>query len=730
LEKLSLQLLAPDTWRWLLLLAPLLALAFWTYYRILAPLSRPARWALWTLRGLAFVIILFALLQPVLTVVTRGSGRPHLAVLLDRSASMALPGGDEGSGTRAGEALRIAGEAGRALDDRARLHWYGFSDEVHATAAESAAVPEGNTGLGVALDEVLTRSGSDPLSGILLLSDGVNTVGSDPVRAAAGSPVPIFTVAVGAAEPPRDVEIRGIRTNPTAYAGEPLPLRVTLASWGLRGEPVTVEVRDGSQVLERREVRLAGDRGMDQEMAFDLRPARPGLNLFEVTVTGTNDGVPQNNVRQVAVNVLDRKTQVLVIAGRLDWDFKFLRRALDADTALVYHYLVRTRPGAYESLTRPQRRLPASESDLKEFAAVILTGFQEARLEVATQEALRRFVNRGGGLFVMGPLPPGVRDGSLAAVLPGSLDPAGRSTGNAVPISLTPEGRRHPVTDVLDDPAGLDERWASLPPVHLPQGAIIPSADARTLLEGRTPRGSQALLAVAFRGQGKSAWLAAEAAWRWAFLPERADRFNAVYPRFALSMVRWLAEPMARERLQVNPTRLVYQNGDRVGFTASLWDESFLPTGDAEVKIEVTTSGDSIAPVATVSLQRAGAEGLYEGTIPPLPPGPYAYKATAQTPRQETAIRGPDGRFWVESMGPEFARTWADTATLELLARSSGGRSARAGNLAELLGAIPQTVRPAGRIREVELWNHWVLFAAFVTVLSIEWFLRRRRGMA
>ena len=36
----------------------------------------------------------------------------------------------------------------------------------------------------------------------------------------------------------------------------------------------------------------------------------------------------------------------------------------------------------------------------------------------------------------------------------------------------------------------------------------------------------------------------------------------------------------------------------------------------------------------------------------------------------------------------------------------------------------------ADRVREVDLWNHWALFALFVLLLSTEWFLRRRRGLA
>jgi hypothetical protein len=736
LEKLSVQFLAPHLWRWVFLCLPALALAFWSYYRILAPLTRPARWVLWTLRGAAFLLVLFALWQPVMTAVLRDSGKPGLAILVDHSASMALPAGDGAPGeSRAAEAAAVSRSVAKELKDRFRLQWYGFTDRVFPASPDSSDAPGGNTGLGHALEEALTQSNSRPVSGMLVISDGVNTVGRDPVRVAAASPVPIFAVAVGPSEPVSDVEIRRVQTNPTAFAGEPLPVQVILSASGHAGERVRVEVKDRESLLAQQEVQLAGGRGLEQDVTLEVRPSRPGITLLDVDLQGTRDSIPQNDHRQVAVRVLERKTQVLVLAGIPDWDFAFLRRTLGADTTLAYTFLAQVKPGEYRAygdkkLTRP----PSDMAELRDFAAVILLGLGERGLPPATTEAVAQFVRQGGGLLLIGgPERSGGWGalGGLTAVLPGSVGPDLLSSARTLPVVVTLDGQRHPATAVRDNPAETAELWASLPPLWRPAGSLQLRPGAKGLLEYRSGQGEgPPALAASFIERGKSLWLCGTGFWRWGFLPAGSSSANDLYPQFVLGMVRWLAEPAVRDRFQVSPSKLVFQNGESASFTASLWDAAYAPVSGAQISVDVRAERDSSQSAQVVELQGGSDPGHYDGEGAPPAPGAYRFHAVAREGGSGRELGRSEGRFWVETMGPEFARTWTDREQLEEITRKSGGVPAEANALGSLFDQIPRSVRHLGRIREFEVWNHWLLFAAFVSVLSVEWFLRRRRGLA
>jgi hypothetical protein len=735
LERLSLHFLASHLWFWVLLLAPSLAVAFWAYYRVLAPLERPARWVLWILRGLAFVLVLFALWQPVLTAVTHDTGTPGLAVLVDRSASMSLPVGGATPGlTRAAAADATIRRLRSRLGDRYRLEWYDFAETLRPARPDSARPPAGSTALGAALEQALARADARPVAGVVLVTDGVSTSGRDPVRVAAASPVPVFAVVMGAPRPLTDAEVRSVRTNPTAFAGEPLPVRAVISSWGLGGTLARLEVREGDRLLATREVKLLGGSGVEQEVPLEVRLTAPGTALLDVSLTAERDSIPRNDRRRVAVEVLERKTRVLVLAGRLDWDYAFLRRTLSADTTLSYTFLVQERPGDYRVQGDPVlRRLPESAAELRDFAAVVLVGYDERGAPAAVNEAIARFVRTGGGLFLLGgPARPGgwASTGLLAGVLPGTVDRDPFPQSRALPISVTLEGQRHSATAVSDNPAETARRWAALPPLTRTGGGLIPTAEARVLLEYNGPRGLAApALAVSFTGQGKAAWLYGRGAWRWGFLPAGTPSPDDLYAQFLLGMMRWLAEPAARERFQVDPGKRVYQDGEPVRFTAGLWNEAYAPVSGARVRVEIRPDSGG-APPRSIELPAGVEPGRYEGEDAAFAPGAWSWEATAGNSTDGRELSRAHGRFWVESMGPEFARTVPDREALAQVAARSGGALFEAEGVDALADAIPHAIRRQGRVREWDLWNHWLLFAAFVVVLSAEWFLRRRRGLA
>lgn len=735
MERLSLHFLASHLWFWVLLLAPALAVAFWAYYRVLAPLERPARWTLWILRGLAFALVLFALWQPVLTAVTHDTGRPGLCVLVDRSGSMGLPAGGSVPGqTRAVQADEaVRGLRGR-LGDRYRLDWFDFAETLRPARPDSARQTTGPTALGAILEQALSLADARPVSGIILITDGVSTSGRDPVRVAAASPIPVFAVAVGASRPLTDAEVRSVRTNPTAFASEPLPVRAVVSSWGLGGTTARLDVREGDRLLASREVKLLGGQGVEQEVALDVRLTAPGTALLDVSLTAEGDSIPRNDRRRVAVEVLERKTRVLVLAGRLDWDYAFLRRTLAADTTLSYTFLVQERPGGYRVQgDAVLRRPPESAAELRDFAAVILVGYDERGAPAAVNEAISRFVRAGGGLFLLGG--PARPDGwasaaPLAGVLPGAVNRDPFPQSRELPVSVTPDGQRHPATAVSDNPAETARRWSALPPLTRTGGGLVPTAEARVLLEFLGPRGIPApALAVSFAGQGKSAWLYGRGAWRWGFLPAGTPTPDDVYAQFILGIVRWLAEPAVRERFQVDSGKRVYQDGEPVRFTAGLWNETYAPVAGARVRAEVRP--DSGTAAARMIELPAGAEpGRYEGEDAAYAPGAWSWEATAGDPVSGNVLGRAHGRFWVESMGPEFARTVPDRSVLAQMAARSGGTLFEPGSMDDLADAIPRAIRRVGRVREWDLWNHWLLLLCFVTVLSAEWFLRRRRGLA
>ena len=748
MNDVTLQLLAHDVWVWALVLLPALCLAFWAYYRILAPLSPPARVVLWILRGLAFVLVIFALWQPTLSYRVPDTGKPRLAMLVDRSGSMSLPASNSTFPDRGDEARTRAREVAAELGDGYTLEWFDFGARIEPSFRDSMAVSEGPTSIGGALEEVLVRSAAQPVHGIVLVSDGVNTSGRDPVRVAKGSPVPVFTVPVGPESALADLEIRRVQTNTRAFAGEPLPIEVVVSSSGLEAEKGRLQLLADGEILEEREFEVLGDKGLEQALRFEIQPTRPGWTRYEVRALVGNDAVPENNVREIAVEVMERKTRVLVVSDAIDWDFGFLRQTFDADTTLGYAYLVRTQGESYRgSGNKAPSSLPTRAEEFEEYAAVVLVSSGSASFPEPFLQSLGRFVSRGGGLWIVGgPAQSGSwsRVDGFQRILPARAVDRPGSGSSVSEVELVSQGMRHPITALRDNPSQTAALFASLPPIWRTGQGLELKGNGRELLAFRGTGPGRSALVAGFGDRGKVVWLNARGLWRWRLTAAGSDLPPQLFADFALGTIRWLAEPAIRDRFQVEPGRRVYPNGESVSFLANLWDTSLQPIEDATVVVEVTPDSAGTGPSGEatrletslpppdplrIEMEPSSEPGAYEGRGPGLAPGTYHYRAHAVSGTGND-LGVSEGVFWVETMGPEFARIVSDRETLRQIAAESAGAVVEPATLSKLVDQIPDAIRRVGRVHEVDLWNHWALFALFVLLLSTEWFLRRRRGLA
>jgi hypothetical protein len=173
---------------WLYLLTALLAAAFaFAVYRYtLPPVSRVRRTVLWILRGVALVLLVLLLFEPLLTYF-RGRARPPVvALLVDRSASMAVSGRAEDR-ARTLKSL-LTNPALSALTRHSQVRAFVFADSAAEAPFDSLwTVPLNGVGSDVA--GAWTRAqkalAAENLAAVVLISDGAYNLGENPVRVAA-----------------------------------------------------------------------------------------------------------------------------------------------------------------------------------------------------------------------------------------------------------------------------------------------------------------------------------------------------------------------------------------------------------------------------------------------------------------------------------------------------------------------------------------------------------------
>src|SRR3974390_3286831 len=158
--------------RWLalagLLLAAMLGLSYWSAR---GNCRRWLRLALTALRCTIIAAVVACVLNPQWVEAIKHQQPARFAVLLDNSRSMGVK---DVSPTRLGAARRwLEDNLIKAAPANVRLGFYAFSDSLTPVDSLDSMSPTGNvTGLADALQNLLTVRSDEPLTGVLLCSDG------------------------------------------------------------------------------------------------------------------------------------------------------------------------------------------------------------------------------------------------------------------------------------------------------------------------------------------------------------------------------------------------------------------------------------------------------------------------------------------------------------------------------------------------------------------------------
>ena len=647
---------------WLLLGVALAAFAFWTYRRNPAPLSPGIRSLLWSLRALAFLVLLLLICRPVLSLGAGPAGRRALAVLFDTSESLSLPAGAAPGGpTRAQAALGALNELLPKLKGKFGLKLYAFdrqarplSDDSRTLAGGDAVQPVGEvTALGPAVESAVAEIGRARAGAVVVLSDGGVNSGSDPLGVARRLGLPVYAVGVGQDSVAYDAAVVRLRVNRNAFLGDEVPLSVTVSAMGRGGatpELTLVDVTrpEREEVVLRQAVALAGG-GAEQEVKLKFRPASVGQHLYELRLPeAPGEFTLLNNRRMFALDVREEKSRVLVLAGALTWETTFLKRVLDADSSLSVTPLARLGGGwrrldAKKSSSAP----PLDAAALGPYALVVLVDMSATDLPAAEWETMAAWVRRGGGLLVVG----GGRSGglgrlegsaiaSLLPVNPGSARPIGELP---LAAALTAAGRRHPVTQVDEDDAQNAALWKDLPPLTVVSTEPV-SRGAGELLVGGV-QGAWPVLVAGHASGGKVLVAGAGGYWKWDFRVAGFTEKSDFYARLWTNAVRWLTSPDLANRLYVEPDQPVFERGDAVTFSARLSDRDYQPVDGAEIRVVVDRSSAPVGKAgadSSVSVTLTGGAGFYSGGVATaggasLSPGRYRYHAEAR-------LKGENGR--------------------------------------------------------------------------------------
>jgi uncharacterized membrane protein len=722
----------------------------------------------------ALALLALCLLDPLWTKQQPKKGENEIVVLVDTSASLdtAEKPGEPTRATQVSAALN-SGDA-----DAAWLKALGedFRLRLMTAGAQTQSVPHFRAlkfdGARSDLCRTLMslRNGGSNLAAVLLVSDGNATDASAWKAEAKGAP--IFTVLAGKHTPTPDLTILDATVATSPFEDAPITITSRVSAHGLNGKQATLSALDEQgKIIVTEKVTFNGD--SPQTVRLRIPVAKPGVSFhkLELKAEGVQEATLANNTRLLEADRGAGPYRVLYVAGRPNWEYKFLRRAIASDDDIQMPSLVRIakrepkfewRGHAGESAnplfrgfgakegeeaqrydqpvlirlgTRDAKELsdgfPKSAEDLfSEYRAIIIDDLEASFFTVEQMHLIQRFVSeRGGALLMLGGQEcyqaGGYDHTPIGSMLPVYLD----RTTTAGPMldarfNLTREGWLESWMRLRTDREEEEKRLSAMPAFYAINQtfAIKPGASILATVSDAAQTTMPAIVSQRF-GEGRVGSVLVADLWRWGM--NDADSRKDM-ERAWRQLMRWLVVDVADSitfTAETDPA-----DKERVKLSVRVRDRAFKAHGDALVKIEVTQpDGKKSQLFAEPSLKEAG---LFETEFFSASSGNYRAIANVEDMEKHTML-GTKATGW--TYGPqaeEFSRLAPDKAFLQRIATETNGQMLALDEITKLPDLLKNIRVPVEVTLATPLWHTPWIFLALLLLLGAEWFLRRKGGMA
>jgi len=708
---------------------------------------RAPRRILIALRVVAALLLLLIVFGPSLELQNATRIPPRVAILVDTSRSMSLASSD---GVRLERAVEIAAAAASGLGEPFLVDLYTFAEGLTPLdpdrLSELTATGQ-RTDIAAAISAVVATDEDGALAGIVLVTDGADTARLETIddvrrRRPEWGDVPVFPVPVAADDAP-DVSVVEVRHDDIGFVRHELSFDAELVTrGGIDGQIQVVLKRDGRPV-ETRRVGPAAD-GEPIALEFRVTPDRAGTYVYGVEARPVaGEPIVANNSREFVVKVARDQIRVLMICGRPSWDERFLRQLLktDPNVDLVSFFILRDErdhPGA------PQDELslipfPVIElftTELQNFDVVVLQNFdRKPHLSNLHLENLRRFVLDGGGLLLVGGDLGMARGGyggsAVEDVLPFRIDP---SVGGGVDERrfaprLTAQGERHFVTRLEPSPDDNRALWDELPELDGTNivGRLQPDSIALLEHPDLTDDGrAMPILAARAPGRGRVLALTVDSSWYWNFKAVAHGGSNRQYLRFWQNSIRWLTHDPASKFLQVAVAAERLDPGAEQELDIRAYGGDYSPLAGGRIRVRVRPASGG-----TTRLERDGltdAAGRFRLRHAEADEGFYRVEAELVDGQGEVVDRD-DAVYEVRADRTEIVDPAVRRDLLLAIADATDGRVLSARAAADPPVPERRVYRLVER-RRVEVWDEAWLLILLMVVLTGEWLLRRRAGLA
>ena len=657
-------------------------------------------------------------------------------------------------------------------------------------ALKSALAPSTDahaTNMAAGLQSISEQISPGQPAAILILTDGRHNLPGDPTEPArllAARGVHVYGLLVGSHEVSPDAAVDQIDAPDWIFKGDTLHAAALIRLDGLAGQTAHVELRRDGVLLDTQAVAIRTNQETQRVDFTDKPPDSAAGYEYEVHVTEMRGEVnTQNNRATFRVAVKKDKLYALIIEDRPRWEFRYLAAYLSRDQRLKLQTMM-INPATIAGVTPPRpvkasptnphleaQILPETREEWQAFDLIILGDIPPDTLSNDQQQFIASAVRDKGATLItiagQRHMPEQFANTPLAEILPVTLVPQStpeiiaRHTRFGFRPGLAPEGNASVLGQFglsADTNANL---WSDIPQWYWhspftqakPSASVIwsipPDPDAPPATNPLADVRKNALLSTIPIGLGRSLYLASDQSWRL-----RQVYGTNVHDRFWGQVLRWAVGsdlPAGGKFVRFGASQPTYAQGQPVTITARVLREDLTPNTGLDfsaIARPYSKNGGTSSSQNSVEgrfIESPETPGYYHATLGGLPAGDNEISLqgaeverllnTDPTVTQKSIIIK-----ILPQLDLEQRNMNTDPTLLTRVAQAGGGFSLDA-NYADILAShIPAIEHTETTSEEIGFFTnpnatgtrlaHWTFLILFAMLLTAEWILRKRAGLA
>ena len=680
----------------------------------------------------------WCILQPALKDVHIQLVKPRFLVALDTSKSMSLSASSDIPSRWATAQDVLKQSWVQHVGAECDVEIYPFSSDIKkglSLSEVSNLQPDGtDSRIREALNQLQERSAGLPVAGLLLLSDGIDTVELMDDWATKERPFPIYAVRLeppGGWEMEPDLRIESVDTSRRVTVGWKSEMKVKVSGQGSKGTPVNVQVYENNNLLTEKQTQIPNEGG-EREVVFELERPKVGTFNYRVLVQPlSGEKNTQDNERLLDVEVIDARNRLLYVEGVPRWEYKYLRRVLLSNKQVTPLIFFTGPDGKPRAGTPMEGFTPEMLPDqLKSLKIVMLGNVDMEELGPQRAANLLKFVEDGGSLVFLGGTKAwssgGLLKGELAKAMPVRASQLTPLEGQKpFPVKLSSEASAHPAF------AGDPQLWQNIPPVLsvFRGGELSPGAE--TLVTAQTPQGDSPVVVTQRFGQGKVTAILTDSLWRWQLDPEAGK--NQPYDRFWTQLISWLlpqAEVIDDMRLDLFADRDEIYFGESIEIQSRFGSEKVAQPKAVDAKIKLPDGREIPYRMESRQITTSSGKVLSGFALPFQPEVSGQFKVVVNATVLGKVYTSEPFTFFVKPFSPETLPQPAKMSTLAKIAQSSGGQFYESTKeLDEALSALKMKATEEKISDYRTIWRTWPVLIIVMMLITASWIARKLQNM-